>query len=350
MLPPEVMHGPPLGACAVQDPRLDVLLRRLKWAVLLYNTPGLVGTAHRALATSSDTGWHEPSAALAAAMDEVHWKAERNFHSVLAQNWPHLDSEPRYSGAVLFEPSDEPAPADTVWTDGSMAAAGGSAAFQVDGGQAVLCHVPAPRSSTHCELVALCLVATFPKAPPLVLTDSLCALQLIRAWGSRTTKAVLACRERQEVRQFLAQWAHRSSPPQLEKVKGHDAAAQRAGLLKAVGNAKVDLLAKEAARGAALACVADQRFADAVLLKDSSGAVVADVGLAAAETWWDRQRRAGTLRRPWLAQLYPDGTPINWKASCAVFQPPTVQSGTFIYVAPPATQKWVARARAGWPL
>ena len=38
---------------------------------------------------------------------------------------------------------------------------------------------------------------------------------------------------------------------------------------------------------------------------------------------------------------------MDWKASSHLFQAPTVVSGAFIFRAPPATLKWVARARAG---
>ena len=137
-----------------------------------------------------------------------------------------------------------------------------------------------------------------------------------------------------------------SSPPILEKVKGHDTAAQRAGAIKALGNEQVDLYAKEAARGASQVATPDPRFADAVLLKDPSGTPISDVGAAVALFWWDKDRREGNARRPWLACLYPDGVKFDWKASTHMFRPPVVSSGAFIFVAAPATQKWVARARA----
>ena len=125
----EVIHGPLLGTCAAQNPRLGVLIRRLKWAFLLYNTPGLVGTVDCALTTSSDTQWNEPYA-LWLLLDEVHRTVERNLHSVQAPRSSYLDPESCYGGPVL---SEDPVPANTVWTDGSMAAAGASAAFQAAG-------------------------------------------------------------------------------------------------------------------------------------------------------------------------------------------------------------------------
>jgi len=133
----------------------------------------------------------------------------------------------------------------------------------------------------------------------------------------------------------------------LEKVKAHDAAAVRSGSRRALGNDRVDGLAKEAAQGANLTFTPDLRFADVVLFKDSSGALIFDVGQAITPLWWDQQRREGATRRTWLAQLYPAGEDLDWKASTYLFQAPTVASGKFIFRAPPATLKWVARARAG---
>ena len=49
----EAVCGPPLGACAVRDPRLEVATRRMRWLVTLANQVGLVGAVHRHLATLS---------------------------------------------------------------------------------------------------------------------------------------------------------------------------------------------------------------------------------------------------------------------------------------------------------
>ena len=70
----------------------------------------------------------------------------------------------------------------SFWSDGSVSTCGGDAAFQMDGESVIQWYVPAPRSSSHCELIVLCLVAQFSVWPPLMLTDSFCALQLIRSW------------------------------------------------------------------------------------------------------------------------------------------------------------------------
>ena len=134
---------------------------------------------------------------------------------------------------IFLEPREEAAPHDTVWTDGSLGDSGGAAAFQADSDLSLKCHVPSPRSSTQCELVAFTLVAHFQRQPPLVLSDSLCALQLLRSWGTRSTNKVLYCPERAEVRQFLRQWAGQRAPHTLEMVNAHDSAGVRSGSIKA---------------------------------------------------------------------------------------------------------------------
>ena len=79
-------------------------------------------------------------------------------------------------------------------------------------------------------------------------------------------------------------------------MKAHDAAAVRSGAGKALGNDRVDGLAKEAAQGANLTFTPDLRFADVVLFKDSSGAIILDLGQAINQLWWDQQRREGATR------------------------------------------------------
>ena len=105
----------------------------------------------------------------------------------------------------------------------------------------------------------------------------------------------------------------------------------RSGSSKALGNDRVDGLAKEAARGANLVYKADLRFAEVVLFQDSSGATIFDVGKAVTQLWWDMHRRVEASRRTWLARLYPDGVEMDWKASSYLFQAPTVVSGAFIF-------------------
>ena len=69
-------------------------------------------------------------------------------------------------GISFFEPPEEAAPHDTVWRGCSFL-----------GRQRAFTEMSLPRSSTHCELVALTLVAQFLRRPPLVLTEYPCAVQ-----------------------------------------------------------------------------------------------------------------------------------------------------------------------------
>ena len=117
-------------------------------------------------------------------------------------------------------------------------------------------------------------------------------------------------------------------------------------MVRALGNEQVDLLAKDAVHAAPLVAHPDPRFADVVIFKDSFNSVILDMDQAATQHWWEQHRREGGARRTWLASLYPDMEDMDWKASTHLFQAPEVSSGTFIFATPPATQKWVARARA----
>jgi hypothetical protein len=86
-----------------------------------------------------------------------------------------------------------------VFTDGSLATHGGAAAFSPN--TTLLAHLHNAHSSTHCELVALCLALSF--SPSQILTDSLVSLQLIRSWASRPTAKTLSCPDRAEIRYFI---------------------------------------------------------------------------------------------------------------------------------------------------
>ena len=90
-----------------------------------------------------------------------------------------------------------------------------------------LCRVPAPCSSTQCELAAISLASEFKVQPKLILTDSLCSLQLIASWSCKSAAAVLSCPHRVEVRHFLYAWRECASPPTLQKVKAHDQVGRR---------------------------------------------------------------------------------------------------------------------------
>ena len=341
----EVLGGLPLGGHAVRDPREEALGRRLRWLQTLANHSGLLGTLHRQLACPNFE-WNEPSVALRAALSSLGWQLRRNPHALCASRWPVLAPEPTYSGKICYNLTDDPAPPGAVWTDGSMGVSGGAAALQWHSDQVFQAQVPHPRSSTHCELVALNLVPRFNPCPPLVLTDSLCALQLLGGWGRRPSRAVFACSERALVRQFILQWGEGSRPPMLEKVKAHNDAAAASGDIKAMGNTAVDALAKQAASGTGSLTTTDARFEDAVLLCDTQGVPQADLSRALTATWWISRRNAGGKRRVWLDQLYPAGLEIDWPISNLLFRRPVVEAHSFVYPTPSVVLKWVARARS----
>jgi hypothetical protein len=343
----EVLGGLPLGDCALRDPRLEMLARRLRWLHVLGNHSGLLGTLHRQLATGPADIWVEPSPALAGALTALQWTVRCNRTAVVASAWPRLDPEPSYRGRISFQPSDMPAPPDAVWTDGSVSSRGGAAALQWHSKTFVQANVEKPRSSTQCELVALNLTAQFHPLPSVVLTDSLCALQLLGSWGRRPARLVFSCAERVLVRQFLHTWAALPEAPHLEKVKAHDDDAAAKGDVKAMGNANVDTLAKEAAAGAGSPFVLDARFDDAVQLCDTAGAPQLDISSAVTTAWWSARRQEGGTRRAWLGRLYPLGLEFDWHSSNLVFRRPVAVGSAFVYLAAPPVLKWVARARSG---
>ncbi len=344
----EVLGGLPLGCHALRDPRLEMVSRRLRWLQTVGNASGLVGTLHRELASGPGGTWNEPSAALSAALTELHWQVRRNPAAFCASRWPILEPEPQFRGMVRLTPNDDPAPSGTVWTDGSVGSSGGAAALQWHSDICFQTSVPNPRSSTHCELVALNLVVQFPSPPPLILSDSLCSLQLIGSWGRRPPRVTLACTERSLIREFILQWNVRPAPPVLEKVKAHNDAAAAAGDVKALGNTAVDTLAKQAASGAGVVLGAvHPRYQDAVQLCDASGTWQLNLSSAVSLAWWEKCSREAGGRRSWLAQLYPPGLELDWPTSCIIFRRPTVAGDSFVYAVPQAVLKWVARARSG---
>ena len=74
-----------------------------------------------------------------------------------------------------------------------------------------------------------------PPIPSSVLTDSMCSLQLIRSWASRSELQILSCFERDEIQQFLYQWQDSPNPPTLEKAKAHDEARKNRGNARSWG-------------------------------------------------------------------------------------------------------------------
>ena len=343
----EVLGGLPLGDCAVRDPRLEMLARRLRWLQALGNHSGILGTLHRQLATERGDVWVEPSPALAGALTSLQWTVRCNRTAMVASAWPRLDQEPCYPGRISFQPTVTPAPRDSVWTDGSVRSSGGAAALQWFSGTSFQAPVAAPRSSTQCELVALLLVGQFHPPPSVVLTDSLCSLQLIGSWGRRSARGVFSCAERPLVRQFLHHWAALPEVPALEKVQAHNDDAAAAGDVKALGNTAVDTLAKEAATGVGTPYLPDARFSDAVQLCDAAGVWQMDISAAVTTAWWSRGRQEGGSRRIWLGQLYPPHLDLDWASSNVLFRRPAVEERSFRYPAAPSVLKWVARARSG---
>ena len=170
--------------------------------------------------------------------------------------------------------------------------------------------VPAPRSSTHCELVALCLAMAFD--PPQVLSDSLTSLSMVKGWGAWSASRILKCADRAEVRRLLHMAKECSQAPLLEKVKAHDEKALELGVPKAVGNDRADQLAKRAAHDAEAPVWEEDPapFGDPVELLDAGGKWVPEVRTSLSECWWRRclSKRSRPRRR--LDALYPKGVSI----------------------------------------
>ena len=141
----------------------------------------------------------------------------------------------------------------------------------------------------------------------------------------------------------------------MEKVCAHDDRGVEAGSLKAIGNAKVDLLAKDARslhHSPWPDSPGDTMFGplgDAVLLLDVDGSVVLDVEQAFPSAWWRRSRSVWAAKgpRPRLDILFPLGLSFDWSASVGVFKRPLVVSAAFQHRVPPAVIKWTARVRSG---
>ena len=344
---PDVAMGLPLGASAIREPIAEVRLQQLRWLQLIANSPGLVGTLHRAVACPASE-WREPSAALRAALSAMSWSVRRNPASALSAPWPALLPESSYPGAVCLPTADcFPLP-HAAFTDGSLGTRGGAAVWIPDSEESLLLSVPSPRSSTHCELAALGLAMS--AHPSEVYTDSLCSLQLLRSWGSRSTASVLRCADRFDVRHVLAASYNCPAPPSLRKVKAHDERAVADGHPLAIANDRVDGLAKLAARSPGLptwdppaAC------RDAVELLDAAGSPVLDIESFLPLAWWTRQRRAWGPpgSRPRLELIFPADIAIDWPSSTAIFARPCLRSALFHHPVAPAVIKWVARVRCG---
>jgi ribonuclease HI len=343
---PEVLSGPPLGESSVQDPVLAMRERQLRWWQIAANAPGLVGNVHRYVASVGGL-WQEPTAALASALRSVGWRARRNEICLRTAAWPVVSAEQSYPGMIELHPVDDFAQPGAVYTDGSVSQAGGAAAVREHAEEVRTARVAAPRSSTQCELVALALALEM--RPPHVLTDSLAALHMLRGWGTWSTRRVLQSAERALVRQVVHFALQLEAPPLLEKVKAHNEPAIAAGHPKAVGNDIADSWAKRAATepGHAEWPITLVQYWDPVILEDADGTPVWEPQSALLVAWWGRRHRSAARARPLLEQLYPRDVEIAWAPSCGVFRRPVVQGTAFVHPAPPATIKWLARARTG---
>ena len=343
---PEVLCGPPLGDTALRDPVFEMRLRQLQWLQLLVNLPGLVGCVHRTVAWKDDA-WVEPTLALQSALQSISWTVHRNTSCLQASQWPTVSSEAPYPGEILLSPVDSFPLIGAVFSDGSLSAHGGAAAVQNDSDIALCAHLPVARSSTQCELVALCLALAL--YPPQVLTDSLSSLQLLRRWGQFSAARVLLCPDRVLIRQAIFLAAQRRPPPLLEKVAAHNAAGITLEHPKSLGNDAADCMAARAEADPGIEhWVLDRSFhGDPVELRDASGSWVVIVSATLQQQWWWQRVTSKLDGRQWLQQLYPDTVEISWSLPCGVFRRPVSNGGRFVHPVPSAVVKWLARVRVG---
>ena len=356
---PEICLGWPLGDAAPVHPMYFARLQQLRWLQQLANSSGLAGVLHRAVACRAGRAgraggeWREPSRSLREALKFVKWKVVRNTRCARSTCWPALLPEPSFTGDVVLTPSDAPPVEESVFTDGSLSGSnGGAAVWKPNTGETFMLPMPAARSSTHCELVALTL--SMQLLPELVLTDSLCALQLIRGWAGFAEARRLSCLDRVEVREFLAAAGACCCPPTLEKVRAHDEEGVQRGAPKAVGNSTVDALAKRAASGEISQSLAPHaadkalgQFGDPVLLLADDGSVVLDAARSFPGAYWRRCRAGWPAGRRRLEMLFPESMEFDRSASVGVFRRPVVQKGAFVPRAAARVVKWLARLRCG---
>ena len=143
---------------------------------------------------------------MAAALRSIGWSVRRNPSCTRSLPWPAVLPELSYPGTISLQPVDSFPPPSAVFTDGSILQSGGAAAVQPDTEIAVSVRVDRPRSSTHCELVALGLGLRLDPPPPLLLTDSLVSLQLLQSWGPAPLVESSAV---QIVRRYAGSWHSR---------------------------------------------------------------------------------------------------------------------------------------------
>ena len=341
----DALMGPPFGSSAVRAPMLEVRERQLRWLHVLANLPTVVGLVHRVVA-GSGPAWLEPPGALASALADVGWSLHRNHTCLRAQRWPELAPEECYLGSVVLQPVDAFPLLEAVYTDGSVMTLGGAAAVCPDTGTVACCKLPRPRSSTHCELVALGLGLQLGTSH--ILTDSLAALHTVKGWGCWPVERMLRCADRREVRWVLSLAASRP-PALLEKVLAHDSAALAMQHPKAVGNDLADAAARRAASSSGVPVFAEDlsTFGDPVEMLDGFGSLVSDVRGTLADVWWARRHSGRRRPRPFLDLLYPAGVPFLWMPSTALFRRPVVVKRQFVHPVPVPVVKWLARVRSG---
>ena len=84
-------------------------------------------------------------------------------------------------------------------------------------------------------------------------------------------------------------------------------------------------------------------------VRGRDGKWIVDINAAIASSWWIARREEGSLRREWIAALYPSGLELDWQTSNYIFQLPTVVNGVFVHVVSAPVIKWVARICARCP-
>ena len=343
---PAALCGPPLGDTALKAPMVEMRERQLDWLQLLVNLPSLAGYVHRVAAWRRGV-WEEPALALRSCLRAAGWSVRRNPQCIRAAHWPKVDPEEPYPGVILLRPEDSFPLPEAVFTDGSLSMCGGAAAVQEDAGVTVRARLPIARSSTQCELAALCLAMSL--HPPQILTDSLCSLQLLLRWAQFSPKRVLSCVDRVAVRQVIALASQCPTPPLLEKVLAHDAAGIAAGHPKAAGNDAADREAQVAAMDPSTPVWAPESssYGDPVDIVDAAGEPVADVKAAFQQVWWRQQVVTGKGTRVWLASLYPETVQLDWPVSTCIFRRPTPSGAHFVHLVAPSVIKWLARIRTG---
>jgi len=114
-----------------------------------------------------------------------------------------------------------------VFTDDLVGRSTGATAVQPNTGLELLGRMPSPMSSTHCELVALCLGLTSEKEQ--LLTDSLTALGLLKSWAEWPAARVLSRAHRVYVRRMLPLAGRRATYTLLASVEKAGEGPRREG-------------------------------------------------------------------------------------------------------------------------